>query len=89
MVIGYPAGVIAILYGFYDGRGRILNFIAFTVVLCEGALVGWIVSDRSPNVLAAAVIIFLAVGYFQIRRIVSGSRSLKASPIPSGHEDGH
>jgi hypothetical protein len=32
-----PVAVIAVLYGFYDGRGRFANFIAFTLVLFEGA----------------------------------------------------
>lgn len=31
-----PVAVIAVLYGFYDGRGRFANFIAFTLVLFEG-----------------------------------------------------
>ncbi len=81
--IGYPAGVIAVLYGFYDGRGRVANFIAFTVVLFEGVFVACLASGRTPTVLAAVVVIFVAVGYHQLRRLRSGPRSPTACRAPN------
>ena len=38
MLYGFAAAVVAVLYGFYDGRGRFANFIAFTLVMFEGAI---------------------------------------------------
>jgi len=75
VVFGYPAAVIAVLYGFYAGRGRVLNFVAFTLVLFEGSLVASAVSEWSPNVVVAAVILFVAVGYYQVRRFRAESLS--------------
>ncbi len=86
MLLGYPAAVIAVLYGFYDGRGRVANFIAFTLVLFEGAFVACMASGRTLTVLAAAVVIFVAVAYFQVRRGRSGSLSPTVENPPT-HEE--
>ena len=82
MLLGYPAAVIAVLYGFYDGRGRVANFIAFTLVLFEGAFVACLATGRTLTVLAAAVVIFAAVGYHQLRRFRSGSLPPTVENLP-------
>jgi hypothetical protein len=86
VLLGYPAAVIAVLYGFYDGRGRVANFVAFTLVLFEGAFVACLASGATVDVLAAAVVIFVAVGYLQVRRFRSGSLSPTVENLPTHDE---
>jgi hypothetical protein len=78
--------VIAVLYGFYDGRGRVGNFVAFSLVLFEGTFVACLASGTPLNVLAAAAVIFVAVGYHQLRRFRSGSLPPPVENLPT-HEE--
>ena len=88
VLIDYPAAVLAVIYGFYDGRGRVFNFAAFTLVLFEGTFVALAVSGGSPSVVVAAVIVFVAVGYSQVRRFRSGSPAAACEAPPGTGSQG-